>query len=326
MDVRELDRRWGATASKWVWSARPRYVFEEDGSEREDLEPVDEVLPEDYSDESAWWTCDPKTEMHNIAVIYRNAGTNDPDFPVGGPKDLCYVCLVLSNPFPLADNPLAGEFAEHYGCRYIVLARFQPPIGIGELRTDPVTRDWGALRAGFVKAAMPMPDQIWHRLVEMAEAHRPPRRGSGRRRRRLPEGERHRLEQRLEDWLEVHPEELAKVALNVAVERRQVLCSPGHDGTIDLLCRHTDQPGSYLVVELKSEEIKRDAIAQVLGYVAWLRSRTGIGDVTALVIGLDPHIQVPWVLKTLPQGLVELAHWGQFNVPVDLARELGLRR
>ena len=158
MDLLEVDRRWGAAARKWVWSARPRYVFEDDGSERDWLEPVDDVLPEDYEDESGWWTCHPETRIDDLAVVYRNAGRNDPEpFPIVGPRDLCYIVLVTSEPFPLKDDPLARELAKFHGCRYVVVSRFEPPVPIEDLRNDPVLAEWPALRAGFVRAAMPCP-------------------------------------------------------------------------------------------------------------------------------------------------------------------------
>jgi RecB family endonuclease NucS len=152
----------------------------------------------------------------------------------------------------------------------------------------------------------------------------PPRRGP---RRRLGPGERDDLERRLEGWLEAHPEALRPLGFDLAVEQRQMLCTPGHDGTIDLLCRRLDREASYVVVELKvDDEIRRDAVAQVLGYVGWLRSRPGVEDAAGLIIGLAPHTQVPWVLGVLPEGLVRVAHWDELAVSGDLARDLGLRR
>jgi hypothetical protein len=52
----------------------------------------------------------------------------------------------------------------------------------------------------------------------------------------------------------------------------------------------------------------------------------GVDDATALIVGLEPHIQVPWVLKTLPPGLVHIAHWSELDVPTRLAGQLGLAR
>ena len=74
MELTEINRRWGRPATKWVWAARPRYLFAEDGSERDFLTPVSDVRTDDYSDETGWWTCDPRTKIDDLAVIYPSAG------------------------------------------------------------------------------------------------------------------------------------------------------------------------------------------------------------------------------------------------------------
>jgi hypothetical protein len=299
-------------------------VFEEDGSERLDLEPVDEVTVEDYSDETGWWTCHPRTKEGDLAVMYRSEGKTDVDYPVRGPKDLRYIFLAVSDAFPLADDPLAGEFADHWGCRCVVIGSFDPPISLAELRPDPITQSWSALRAAFVQASMPMPEEVWRRLIEMSHTMPAPKGRARRAARPLTRAEREYLERRLEDWLEEHPEALRKVGLDVIVAHRQMLCVPDHEGSIDLLCHRNDKPSSYVAVELKAEEVKRDAIAQVLGYVGWLRSRPEVDHATGLIIGLDQHMQVPWVLNVLPRGLVRVAHWSELDVPDELADKLGL--
>ena len=91
---------------------------------------------------------------------------------------------------------------------------------------------------------------------------------------------------------------------------------------MDLLCRRLDRRDSWVVVELKADELKRDAIAQVLGYMAWLRDRAGTDDVSGIVIGLDAHVQVRWVLDAVDD--VATLHWADFGLPDELGDELGL--
>ena len=270
MDLREVDRRYGDRA-KWVWSARPRYVLEVDGSERLDLEPVDEVVEDDLEDETGWWTCDSRTEVGDLAVIYRSSGNQDPDYAVRGPKDLAYVTLVTSDAFPLDGNPVAIEegFAKKHGCRHVVVAKIEPPIALTELRGDPVLREWPAFRAGFVKAAMSMPDEVWRRFVELAAGdERPPSTPTRPRRQRRqlkPALERRRIELQLETWLAQHLEVLLPHGFDLEFVRRQgYLC--GHEGTLDLLCRRADQADAHVVLELKVGEVRRDAVGQLLGY------------------------------------------------------------
>lgn len=321
--IREVHERWGSSATKWVWSARPRHVFEPDGTERDDLEPVNVLTRDDFSDETGWWTCHPNTRVGDLAVIYRSTGDKDVEgFPVRGPRDLRYVCLATSDAFALADEPLAGEFADKHGCRSVVVAEFEPPVGIAELRSDPQIRSWPALRAGFVRAAMPMPNDVWARLVEISEEEPDGPGGPVPPDRAAPPLD--LLERALETWLESHPDALRAVGLDVCVAGRQVHL-PGHDGTVDLLMRRTDRPNSYVAVELKAGEIRRDAIAQVLGYIGWLTAHPDVEEASGLVIGLDPHIQVPWVLSAIA-ALVDLAHWRDLDVPADLGRRLELHR
>jgi hypothetical protein len=306
-------------------------VFERDGTERADLEPVDEVLPEHYDDEVGSWTCHRDTHLDDLAIVYRGAGANDPEgFPVRGPKDLYYVMLVTSEPFPLREDPLAAEFVDKQGCRCVVVARLVPPIGIEELRRDPVIRDWGALKAGFVQAAMAMPNEVWDRLVDLDGAshdpgpgapHRPTGRRKGRQIHHDP-GHRREIEYRLESWLEQNPDSLRPFGYEVAIEGRQIYC-PGHEGVMDLLCRRTGGTNnSYVVVEIKADALRRDAVAQILGYIGWLRDQPNVDEVIGIVIGIDAHIQVPWVLKATE--LVEHLDWSQFDLPAELRDELGL--
>jgi len=138
--------------------------------------------------------------------------------------------------------------------------------------------------------------------------------------RRDPEVAR-RLEARLEDWLEANPAALDALGPPLSVEARQVYCR-GHEGTIDLVCRRRDRRDAWVVIELKADEVRRDAIAQVLGYVAWLREDVGTDEVTGVVIGLQPHRQVQWVLDAVDG--VDIAHWSDFDLPDDLRDELGL--
>ena len=60
--------------------------------------------------------------------------------------------------------------------------------------------------------------------------------------------------------------------------------------------------------ELKADLVRRYAIAQALGYVGWLRVKPGVAQVTAIVIGLEGQIQVPWVRSMLGDEIV-VFHW-----------------
>ena len=314
MRVSEVDRRYGKAAKKWVWVTGPMYVFDEDGTSRADL-VVGEVLPEHYEDDNGWWTCHRDTRMGHLAVIYRSGARNHTDrLPTKGPKDLCQVVLTTSDARALADDPLAGEFSDKHGCLYAVIAEFTPTLEIQTLRADPVISTWPALRAGFVKAASPMPEEVWRRLVELdtmsVPARPPPRRRSA--------AERRAIEHRLEQWLTEHLDQLEPLTGGaLELVGTQWPCGEEHGGVIDMLLRWPDQPGCLVVVELKADVVKRDAIAQALGYVGWLRQQRKVQEVSSVVLGLGVQLQVPWVLSMLSDE-VSVHDWDELTLPVEL--------
>jgi enoyl-CoA hydratase/carnithine racemase len=82
--------------------------------------------------------------------------------------------------------------------------------------------------------------------------------------------------------------------------------------------------GTLRAAWLAHEHFRRDAVAQALGYIGWLRARPHVVAAHAVIIGLDQHRQVPWVLDTLDDGLVRVVHWADLGLPGQLAAELGV--
>jgi hypothetical protein len=82
-----------------------------------------------------------------------------------------------------------------------------------------------------------------------------------------------------------------------------------HGGTLDLLLRRRDRHGNQLIViELKADLVRRDAIAQTLGYVGWLRAQPRVTQVYAIVIGLEEQQQVPWI-RSMLGDVIAVHHW-----------------
>ncbi len=309
MRITDADRRYASDAfAKWVWVSGPQNTFEVDGTAIRALFPVEEVLPEHYDDDNGWWTCHPDTKTGDLAVLYRSGASNAAgQLPRHGPKDLCQVILATSDAFALADDPFAGEFSDKHGCRFVSLAEFSPPIGIRTLRGDTVLAAWPALRAGFVKSASPMPEDVWRRLVEIDRT----RGGRSGRRRQLTAAERRDIEHQLEAWLAGHVDALEPL-IGHPVELAggpQWPLGEDHGGTLDLLLRRRDRRGnSLIVIELKADLIRRDAIAQALGYVGWLRAQPRVTQADAIVIGLEEQQQVRWVRSMLGDEIA-VHHW-----------------
>ncbi|MDA0179319.1 PDDEXK nuclease domain-containing protein [Solirubrobacter phytolaccae] len=267
----------------------------------------------DFDDENGWWTCHPETRAGDLAVVYRSAGARDSEFPVRGPKDLAYVVLATSDAFRLDENPLAVDagFGRHYGCHHAFVAKIDPPIRLAELRADLVLSAWPALKASFVRAAMPMPEQVWQRLLEIAGVV------AGRRPSNAVTGHRPlkpvRTELELENWLAQNLSVLREHGLDLELIGQQVFCK-GHDGTIDILCHLKDEPRHYVVIELKAGEVRRDAVGQILGYVGWVRNAPDAIDVTGVLIGQSQHRQVPYALAEVVSR-VRWISWDSIEFP-----------
>lgn len=310
MDLGEVLLRYG-TGQKWQWTTSPEFVLDDDGSDRAHLEPVAEVLDWHWTDQNGWWTCDPRTEPGDLAVVYRSQKS----------KDLRYVVLCTSAPFSLADDAGAQRAGlnEKMGCRCVVVSKIEPSIAIQELRDDPIVARWPALRNDFVRGAAPVPDDVWDRLMEMSTGHRPPRPKPV-----PPAGTiaRKQLEHDLETWLADNLDALRPLGFEVELVRRQFLCDPGHDGTIDLLCQPRGKAKQRVAIELKAVEVDRDAVAQTLGYLGWLDQQTGVGSASGIVIGVGAHRQVEYVLDRVCDDQLHILNWAQLPLPPELAERL----
>jgi hypothetical protein len=65
-----------------------------------------------------------------------------------------------------------------------------------------------------------------------------------------------------------------------------------------------DQQSSYVAIELKADEVKRDAIAQVLGYVGRLRSPCNTNGCRALT-AKPPRLSSLSSAASVPLSLIE---------------------
>lgn len=94
------------------------------------------------------WACHRDTRAGDLAVLYRSRLA----------KDVAYRFRATSD---------AIRDAETWTCEAEVLDRLPRPVGLAELRADPVTSAWPALRASFVRTAFPVPGDVWERLLAM---------------------------------------------------------------------------------------------------------------------------------------------------------------
>lgn len=102
----------------WLWVTRPDIYLDEDGNDREDLDPNSGV------DSDGWWTCNKDTKKGDLVLLWRTSPK----------KDIGYLIQAESDAYSIAeDNDRGWE----YGCDHQMLYKFYDPINIKELRNDP---------------------------------------------------------------------------------------------------------------------------------------------------------------------------------------------
>jgi hypothetical protein len=251
----------------WVWVASSEYYAEENGSDRNSLDPSMQ------SDSGGWWTCHKNTIRGDLILLYRKK-----------PKmDFGYLIQAESDAYSLSDDYYAVEQGWEYGCDYKVLYKFSNPLTLSDLRSDPYMEEWGAFRGNFQGKVFTIAPDMWHRLVKRIASLE---RGFAA---YLSKGAIQNAnrtvfrEEELEDCLSKDLSALKRFGYDLELRERQLICS-GHGGRIDLLC-YDRKAKRYVVVELKNVRAGQNTFAQVSTYMGWVERDVSKGKrVHGLVI------------------------------------------
>jgi predicted RNA-binding protein with PUA-like domain len=128
---------------RWVWVVGPHCYLDDDGRDHPKLDPGAARMR---------WACHRDTRAGDLAVLYRSQRA----------KDIAYLFRATS------DATYEDVPERPWNCEAEVLERFERPVPLAELRADPVTATWPALRASFVRTGAPVPDDVWDRVLAMA--------------------------------------------------------------------------------------------------------------------------------------------------------------
>jgi hypothetical protein len=268
----------------WLWVTRPEYYLEEDGSDREDLDPSCEV------DVGGWWTCHKDTRKGDLVFLWRTAPR----------QDIGYLIQAESDAYSIADDDYASEKGWDYGCDYHPLYRFQQPVTSQDLRGDPYLQDWGAYRAQFRRRVFRIPFNYWTKLNQLAATKNTGYQAFIESVQRETLYKTIVLEEQLEESLVRNLSLLKRFGYGLELytdpatgaEGRQLVCK-GDGGRIDLLC-YERKRRRYVVIELKNVCASRGTFAQISSYVGWVQHRiAGDAPVIGLVIsrGSDAKFQ-----------------------------------
>jgi predicted RNA-binding protein with PUA-like domain len=256
----------------WLWVTRPDYYLDEDGSDREDLDPNSGV------DSDGWWTCHKETTKGNLVFLWRTSPK----------KDIGYLIQTESDAYSIADENDQGW---DYACDYQVLYKFNRPIQVKDLRNDPYFDEWGPLRCSFQRSSFKITPEYWNRLNQLAAANNPGYLDFIELIQKEPLAEGIRLEEELEEALVSNLRILKKFGYDLELyvdpaskqPGRQFICK-GNGGRIDLLCYDKKQT-RYVVIELKNVRASQNTFGQISNYMGWVQDRISNGvPVTGLVI------------------------------------------
>lgn len=259
----------------WLWVTRPEYYLDEDGSEREHLDP------QRNPDGGDWWTCHKDTRKSDLVLLWRTR-----------PKsDIGYLIQAGSDAYSIADDPHAARMNWDYGCAYVPLYKFRRPITIEDLRDDCRFDEWGPLRSKFRQKAYKIPVEFWQRLANLASKLDPESRAVWKLVEREPACPSILLEEELEEML-VDDLGLLKafgydLALYVDPETRvtgrQFVCGANR-GRIDILAWDRTRK-RYVVIELKNVRAGQNTFGQICSYMGWVQENiAGKTPVVGLVI------------------------------------------
>lgn len=273
-----------AARQYWLWVTRPEFYLDEDGYEREELDP-------DYQDDVAgWWTCHKETRKGDLALLWRTA-------PL---KDIGYLIQARSDAYPISHEEFAGEMGWDYGCEYEVLYKLNPSVTIQDLKQDPVLHEWSPLKQQFRRSVFRISQEDWKRLTRLISSTQPSFRDLVLCLEDAPVFERIRLEEELEDQLAKRPGILRPLGYELELHvdpgtgasGRQFVCK-GHGGRIDLLC-YDMRRDQFVVIELKNVRANESTFGQICSYVGWVQTHiAGWHDCIGLVIsrGVDARFQ-----------------------------------
>jgi predicted RNA-binding protein with PUA-like domain len=228
----------------WVWVTGPEYYLDDNGADRADLQPRRGYEP------GGWWSCHRDTQAGDLVLLYRSRKR----------KDIAYLIEARSAAYSILNDRHAQAHGWDYGCDYQVLVKFPSPLPLAAMQNDPALADWGALRAGFRRKVYAIQPDTWTRLLQ-ALGYDDPKMSSMRRRAQKLFA----LEREIEEHLADDLRPFAPHHYDLELRARQYVCRFG--GRADLVCWDRAQQ-RHVVIELKRGLITRDAVAQVLSYMA----------------------------------------------------------
>lgn len=272
----------------WQWVTKAAFFLDDDGSEREALEPGSSHDP------GRWWTCHKDTRAGDLAFIYRAGEENGVVY-----RDLKYLIMARSDAYPLDSIETVGERNWHYGCDFLPVFKFDNSLKIKEMRADPYLDDWNALRKRFQGTAFRTQDSIWKHLNDVLSSKNPDFEKF------LKSFDRGRIMAEIIDELRIEKElsDNFHIMEDFGYELELGSCQKpciGDGGFIDILAKDKNS-NEYIVIELKVVRADRCTFGQISGYIGWVMENMAKKEsVKGIVISRGYDNKFSSALKTNP--------------------------
>ena len=271
----------------WLWVTKPEYYLEDDGTDREVLDPSHGI------ESDGWWTCHKTTQKGDLIFLWRTTPK----------KDIGYLMQAESNAYSISDQAYIQSW--DYGCDYHSLYKFQNSVKIDDLHKNPIFENWGAYNGRFQRRVFEIPFEIWQKLNQIAISKNPEYKQVIEKIQKSKLDNFIILEEELEEKIFNNLQLLKKFGYDLELYNnsasgangRQHVCI-GNGGRIDLLC-YDKTKKRYVVIELKNVTATHYTFGQISNYMGWVQSKISNGKpVEGLVISRGKDVRFESAAKT----------------------------
>lgn len=198
-------------------------------------------------------------------------------------KDVSHLLVARSDAGPL-DLP-CSPFHGRPVSQFEVVTKFRDAVRFSTIAGDDALRQWTEVRRRFVRSAVPIPEQYWQRLFELAGEH-----PGGLEQQAVDGLRRYRYEKDVQEWLFRYPSVLKTHGLCGLTEgRKEVFLAAGSRADL-VFIQGRGALRRTVVLELKRGVVGPAAVDQVLRYREHLtRERSGLRRATAVLVGTELH-------------------------------------
>ncbi len=247
----------------WQWVAKPENFLDEDGREKESLEPRETL------ESGGWWTSHKDTRFGDLILLYRAGKKEGVTY-----QDLKYLLIATSHAYSIEDDEYAFEHGLTYGCDYKPLFKFENSISLNEMKNEEYLEGWNALTSNFNRLTYKTDQRHWDHLMRLFKERNPDF-----------DLDDLKIQETIDDLKKQYDlvealyeniNILEKLGYNLETIDRQVVCK-GDGGRIDILTKEKET-GDFVLIQLKNSRSSKATFNQISKYMAWTNDNLSNGE------------------------------------------------